>query len=313
MATGALAPASARRSVWYRALGRDWKLGWLLLIPILAVLIGLIAYPFILSIYLSFTDKMIGRPATFVGLQNYVDIIWGAEFGKVFWQSVRNTVEYTVVAVGLKACIGMGMALFLHEDFRGRGLARAICFLPWAIPSLIVGLSWQWILNGTTAGMFNLILIDLGLSDTLIQWLGNPHLALWSVTFVTIWAGCPFYGMMFLAGLQSIPRELYEAASIDGANVLQRYRNVTLPGLTTVILITVLLSTIWTANGFNLIYILTRGGPANASMTFPMYTYQVGIAGAQRLGTASAITILFLPFFLILIFILTRHMLREEI
>lgn len=313
MATGTFAPAIARKSIWQRALGRDWKLGWVLLIPILLVLLGLIAYPFILSIYLSFTDKMIGKPANFVGLQNYQDVMFGAEFGAVFWKSVINTILYTGVAVGCKALIGMGMALFLHEEFRGRGLMRALCFLPWAIPSLIVGLSWQWIYNGSEAGLLNQLLIDLGLSDTLIQWLGNPHLALWAVTFVDIWAGCPFYGMMFLAGLQSISRELYEAAAIDGANVFQRYRNVTLPGLTGVITITVLLSTIWTANGFNLIYILTGGGPANASMTFPMYTYQVGIAGAQRLGTASAITILFLPFFLILIYILTRHMLAEEI
>jgi multiple sugar transport system permease protein len=313
MATGTLTPVAVRKRSWQRALGRDWYLGWVLLIPILIVLLGLIAYPFGLSIYLSFTDKMVGQAANWVGLQNYIDVVSGDEFGAVFWKSVVNTVEYTGVAVAVKACLGMAMALFLHEEFRGRNLMRALCFLPWAIPSLIVGLSWEWILNGTPAGMLNLILIDLGLSDTLIQWLGNPHLALWSVTFVTIWAGCPFYGMMFLAGLQSIPRELYEAASIDGANVLQRYRHVTLPGLSTVIMITVLLSTIWTANGFNLIYILTRGGPANASMTFPMYTYQVGIAGAQRLGTASAITILFLPFFLVMIYVLTRHMLREEV
>lgn len=313
MAAATARPMLSERSLWRRALGRDWKLGWVLLVPILAVLLGLIAYPFFLSIYLSFTDKMIGRPATFVGLENYRDVLFGAEFGPVFWKSVVNTVLYTATAVACKAVIGMGMALFLHQEFRGREVMRALCFLPWAIPSLIVGLSWQWILNGTQAGMLNLLLIDLGLSNTLIQWLGDPHLALWSVTFVTIWAGCPFYGMMFLAGLQSIPRELYEAASIDGANVFQRYRHVTLPGLATVITITVLLSTMWTANGFNLIYILTRGGPANASMTFPMYTYQVGIAGAQRLGAASAITILFLPFFLVLIYVLTRHMLAEEI
>lgn len=313
MATGTFAPAVARKSVWQRVLGRDWKLGWVLLIPILVVLLGLIAYPFVLSIYLSFTDKMIGRPAHFIGLQNYIDVVSGAEFGAVFWKSVVNTILYTGSAVFCKACLGMVMALFLHEEFRGRGLMRAWCFLPWAIPSLIVGLSWQWIYSGTPSGMINMILIDLGLSDTLIQFLGNPHLALWAVAFVDVWAGCPFYGMMFLAGLQAIPRELYEAASIDGANVFQRYRNVTLPGLTTVIMITVLLSTIWTANGFNLIYILTGGGPANASMTFPMYTYQVGIAGAQQLGTASAITVLFLPFFLILILVLTRHMLVEEV
>jgi ABC-type sugar transport system permease subunit len=307
------APATTQKRSALRVLGRDWKIGWVLIIPILVVLVGLIAYPFLLSIYLSFTDKMIGQPAHFVGLENYRDVMFGAEFGAVFWKSVLNTVVYTGVAVVCKAILGMGMALFLHQDFRGRGAMRALCFLPWAIPSLIVGLSWKWIFYGTQAGMLNGILISLGLSDTLIQWLGNPHLALASVTFVTIWAGCPFYGMMFLAGLQSIPRELYEAASIDGANVFGRYRHVTLPGLAGVIAITMLLSTIWTANGFNLIYILTGGGPANASMTFPMFTYQVGIAGAQRLGAASSITVLFLPFFLVMIYILTRHMLSEEI
>lgn len=313
MVTRASAVTTARKGVLRRALGRDWKLGWVLVVPIVAVLVGLITYPFILAIILSFTDKMIGRPYHFVGLENYRDVLFGAEFGSVFGKSVVNTALYTVGAVVSKAVIGMAMALFLHEEFRGRNFMRALCFMPWAIPSLIVGLSWQWIYNGTPAGMLNQILIDLHVSDTLIQWLGNPHLALAAVTFVDIWAGCPFYGMMFLAGMQSIPRELYEAAAIDGASVFQRYRHVTLPGLTAVITITVLLSTIWTANSFNLIYILTGGGPANATMTFPMLTYQVGIAGAGRLGTASAITILFLPFFLILIFILTRRMLAEEL
>jgi multiple sugar transport system permease protein len=313
MSAGAVFSPIARRSIWQRALGRDWKLGWILVVPIVAVLVGLITYPFVLAIVLSFTDKMIGRPAAFVGLENYSDVLFGPEFGAVFWKSVLNTVIYTVVAVAAKSVLGMTMALFLHEEFRGRNLMRALCFLPWAIPSLIVGLSWQWIYNGTQAGVLNMILIDLGLSDTLIQWLANPHLALWSVILVVIWQGCPFYGMMFLAGLQSIPRELYEAASIDGANVFQRYRNVTLPGLTTVITITILLSTIWTANSFNYIYVLTGGGPANATMTFPMFAYQVGIAGAQRLGAASAITILFLPFFLAIIYILTRRMLAEEV
>jgi multiple sugar transport system permease protein len=313
MVTDTASSLVPRYNLRRRALGRDWRLGWLLVLPILLVLLGLIAYPFVLSIILSFTDKMIGQPAHFVGLQNYHDVLFGAEFGSLFWKSVGTTIIYTAGAVGIKVVLGMGMALFLHEEFRGRNLMRALCFLPWAIPSLITGLSWQWIFNGSPAGMLNQILIDLGLSNTLIQWLGDPHLALWSVIFVTIWAGCPFYGMMLLAGLQSIPKELYEAASIDGANVFQRYRHVTLPGLAAVLTITVLLSTMWTANGFNLIYILTGGGPADSTLTFPMLTYQVGIAGAQQLGTASTITILFLPFFLIMIVLLTRHMLREEI
>lgn len=313
MSAGTLATQRARRTRWQRALGQDWKLAWILCLPILIVLLGLNAYPFVLSIILSFTDKMIGRPATFVGLQNYSDVMFGAEFGSTFWKAVVNTFIYTGVAVACKSVLGMVMALFLNEEFRGRNAMRALCFLPWAIPSLIVGLSWQWIYNGTQAGVLNMALIDLGLSDTLIQWLGDPHLALWSVILVVIWAGCPFYGMMFLAGLQAIPKELYEAASMDGANVFQRYRHITLPGLATVFTITVLLSSIWTANSINFIYVLTGGGPADATMTFPMYAYQVGIAGAQRLGAASAITILFLPVFLVIIFLLTRRMLAEEV
>lgn len=312
MAAGTMRSAERVHGFTRGVFGRDWKLGWFLVLPVLAVLLGLIAYPFILAIILSFTDMMIGHSAHFVGLQNYRDVLVGREFGSVFWKSVLNTFLYTFGAVVSKAVLGMAMALFLHEEFRGRNLMRAMCFMPWAIPSLIVGLSWQWIYNGSPAGLLNMLLTDLGLSSTLIQWLGDPHLALASVTLVDVWAGCPFYGMMFLAGLQSIPRELFEAASIDGANIFNRYVNVTLPGLRTVITITVLLSTIWTANAFNFIYILTGGGPANATMTFPMYTYEVGIAGAGQLGTASAITILFLPFFLVLIFVLTRHMLTEE-
>jgi multiple sugar transport system permease protein len=310
-----VAPAVAQpatRPARWRTFGRDFGLGWLLLLPVLSVLIGLVAYPFFLAIFLSFTDKMIGTPAHLVGLQNYRDILVGAEFGAVFRTAVLNTIFYTVTAVAVKSVLGMGMALFLNELFPGRNIMRAICFLPWAIPSLIVGLSWQWIYNGTNAGMLNMLLNDLHLSDTLIQWLGDPHLALWSVVLVVIWAGCPFYGMMFLAGLQGIATDLYEAAQIDGAGLLQRFRHVTLPGLAPVFTITVLLSTIWTANNFNFIYILTGGGPANTTMTFPMFAYQVGIAGAGRLGAASAVTVLFLPLFLIIIFLLTRRLLAEE-
>ena len=147
MSASSLVTPSRRRSTWQRAFGRDWQLAWVLCIPILIVLLGLNAYPFALSIILSFTDKMIGRPATFVGLENYRDVLFGAQFGPVFWKAVVNTGIYTVVAVGCKLVLGMVMALFLHEEFRGRNVMRALCFLPWAIPSLIVGLSWQWIFN----------------------------------------------------------------------------------------------------------------------------------------------------------------------
>ncbi|MDQ3780947.1 MAG: sugar ABC transporter permease, partial [Chloroflexota bacterium] len=146
----------------------------------------------------------------------------------------------------------------------------------------------------------------------LIQFLANPNTALWAVVLVAIWQGTPFFTMMFLAGMQAISSEQYEAAALDGANVFRRFLDVTLPALRAPIIITALLSTIWTANSINFIFALTRGGPVNATMTFPMLAYEIGIAGARQLGLAAAVSVLFFPFFIIAIVILTRRMLSAE-
>ena len=145
-----------------------------------------------------------------------------------------------------------------------------------------------------------------------MQWLANPRLALWSIVAVVIWQGTPFYAMMMLAGMQAIPSEQYEAATIDGANVFQRFTRITLPNLRPAIIITCLLSTIWTANSINFVFVLTRGGPGNATMTFPMLAYEIGIDGARQLGTAAAVSVLFFPIFIVAIFILTKRMLSSE-
>jgi multiple sugar transport system permease protein len=204
------------------------------------------------------------------------------------------------------------MALLLNEKFRGRMIMRAILFLPWAMPTLITALTWRWIYDGTPSGLFNLIRLDYFGKDTLTQYLANPHLALWSVITVVVWQGTPFYTMMFLAGMQAIPSEQYEAASMDGANVFERFFFITLPSLVPVIIVTSLLSTIWTANSINFVFILTRGGPANATMTFPMLAYEIGIDGAKQLGTAAAVSVMFFPIFIIAIFFLTKRMLSTE-
>jgi ABC-type sugar transport system permease subunit len=145
-----------------------------------------------------------------------------------------------------------------------------------------------------------------------VQWLGSYDVALWAVVVAVVWASTPFWAMMFLAGLQAIPGDLYEAAQIDGAGVFSRFRHITLPGLTNIIIITAMLSTIWTATSINFVYVLTNGGPANATMTFPMLAYQIGVAGAQRLGMGATISLVFFPFFLVMIFFLTRRMLAED-
>lgn len=293
-------------------LGRDWRVAWPFLTPLLAVMLGLIAYPFLSAVVLSMQHKMVGGPATWVGLGNYQDLLFGEQYRDVFRRSVWVSFLYTAVSIALKFVLGLTMALLLNESFRGRTLMRGLLFLPWAMPSLITALTWRWIYDGTPSGLFNLILIDLFGRTTLVQWLANPDLALWSVILAVVWQGTPFWSMMILAGMQAIPAQLYEAAAMDGANMWQRFTNVTLPGLKSVLTVTTLLSTIWTANSINFIYILTRGGPAGATMTFPMLAFDIGVVGARQMGTAAAVSVLFFPIFIIAIIGLTRHMLSTE-
>jgi multiple sugar transport system permease protein len=302
----------AARPTARRLLGRDYTIAWFFLLPLLIVLIGLIAYPFVSAIALSLQHKVVGGAATWVGLENYRDLLFGAQYSEIFRTSIRVSFIFVAVSIALKFVLGMAMALLLHETFRGRMLMRAILFLPWAMPSLIVALAWRWIYEGSPNGLLNLILIDYFGSDTVVQWLADPRLALWSIIVAVVWQGTPFWTMMFLAGLQSISSEMYEAAELDGASVFQRFFYITLPSLRPVIIITTLLSTIWTANSINFIYILTKGGPVNATMTFPMLAFDIGIIGARQLGLAAAVSVIFFPLFIIAIYILTKRMLATE-
>jgi multiple sugar transport system permease protein len=295
-----------------RLFGRDWAAAWLFTAPCLLVLLGLIAYPFFSAILLSFQAKLVGTPGVWVGFQNYQELLFGRDLSGAFLQSARVSLLYTATAQVLKFVLGLSMALLLHEQFRGRMFVRGLFFIPWAIPTLIAGLTWKWMYDGTAVGLLNMLALRFGLTDELIQWLANYNLALWSVVVAVVWAGTPFWAMMFLAGLQAIPSELYEAAEIDGADVFQRFFNITLPGLMPIIIITAMLSTIWTANSINFVYVLTGGGPANATMIFPLLAYQIGVAGAQRLGMGATISLFFFPIFLVMIYVLTRRMLAEE-
>ncbi len=311
LGTRPLGAAQVRR--WKeRVLGRDWRMAWPFLLPLIVILVALIAYPFVNGIVLSLQHKVIGGPATWVGLQNYRDLLVGDQYGSLFRKTVWISLLYTGTAVAAKLCLGMGSALLLNERFRARALMRGIFFLPWTIPSVVVALTWRWVYDGTPSGLLNLIRIQMFGSQTLVQFLADPHLALWSVIGVVVWQGTPFYTMMFLAGLQAIPAEQFEAAAIDGAGVLQRFLYILLPGLASTIVITVLLSTIWTANSINFVYVLTRGGPVNATMTFPMFAYEIGIAGARQLGMAAAVSVIFFPLFVVLIYFLTKRMLAPE-
>ncbi len=303
----------APRGAWgRRVLGRDWQIAWLFVLPLAVILAGFVAYPFVAGIVLSFQHKVIGGEATWIGFDNFRALLIGDQYSAVFWKSVWVSLVYTAVAVAVKLALGMCMALLLNEPFRGRTFMRALLFLPWAVPTIIVGLTWRWIYDGSLSGLLNHVRVEYLGRDTLMQFLANPDLALWSVIAVAIWQGTPFYTMMFLAGMQAIPNDQYEAAALDGANVFRRFRDVTLPGLRPAIIVTALLSTIWTANSINFIFVLTRGGPVDATMTFPMLAYEIGIAGARQLGLAAAVSVLFFPLFIVVIYLLTKRMLSAE-
>lgn len=301
-----------RAGLGRRLLGRDWRVAWLFLLPLLIVMAVLIAYPFATGIVLSFQHLVVGGQATWVGFANYQALLFGDAYSAEFRQSVLISALYTGGAVLVKLVLGMCSALLLNQRFLGRTVMRAVLILPWTLPTVIVALTWLWIYQGSPDGLVNYILIQYFHQKNLVQFLADPRLALPSVVLVVIWQGMPFYAMMFLAALQAIPQEQYEAAEIDGAGVLRRYFNITLPSLVPAILITTLLSTIWTVNSINFIYVLTGGGPLNATMTFPMLAYQIGLNGSRELGTASTVSVMFLPVFVVVIYFLTKRMLRDQ-
>lgn len=300
--------ASPRRPANERLLGRDWKLAWLFMAPLVVIVLTLIAYPFVVGLALSFQDHLIGGEAQWIGFGNFLTLLTGEQYGPMFWNSVQVTFIYTTVGVGMKLVFGLCMALLLNEKFKGRTLMRGLLFIPWAVPTVVVGLTWRWLYTGSDQGLFNMVLGRLGVDP--IPFLSDPSLALWAVILTTVWQGAPFYTMMLLAGMQSIPAELYEAAALDGAGPIRRFINITLPSLKPAIIITTLLSTIWTTNTIEFIFVMTNGGPLGATMTFPMLAYQIGLQGLQ-LGLSSAVSVMFFPVFLPIIYVLTRRMLSS--
>jgi multiple sugar transport system permease protein len=290
-----------------RFLLQDRVLGYLFLLPALVVILGLVAYPFANAIVMTFQEKTAGAPGRFIGLGNYYELLRN----EVFLRTVWNTFVYTGLAVGLKFCVGLAMALVLNQERFCNNLFRSFLLIPWAIPTVITALNWRWIYDDAS-GLINNVLVRLNLLEESISWLSNPHLAMFSVVAVVVWQGTPFFTMGFLAGLQSIPKELYEAAEIDGASLLQQFRYITIPRLRPIFITVVMLSTIFTSSSVNFVYLLTNGGPADRTQIFPMLSFTYALGGAQRLGMGATVSLFFFPVLLICIFFLTRRMLRER-
>jgi ABC-type sugar transport system permease subunit len=278
---------------------------YVLVLPVVVLILGLVAYPFLFAIWVSFTDQVIGNVGQWIGLKNFEYLAGTA----TFWSAIRNTVVIVLVSDALKLAIGLGLALLVHQALPGRGLFRSFLMLPWAMPAFVAFLTWR-VLYQPIGGGISLLLSSTGIYTGVIDWLGSKQTAMGSVIAASVWRGFPFWFVSILAALQSVPNELYDAARVDGANAWQRFWTVTVPGIKQVVIVTTLLSSIWTANGFEHVWLLTQGGPSDATMVFPVLAY-FGMQ-TQRIGEASAVSVYMLPVLIILVIFATSLMMRDE-
>ena len=302
---GALPGARAPRPKFRDWLEREAVFSWVLIAPPVLFLLLFLGYPFIYGLFLSFFHMEVAKEPTFVGMGNFVRL-WG---DSIFWKAVRNTAEFTTLACLLKMTGGLGMALVMNQGFRLKALTRALLLLPFIVPTVLSTVAWQWILD-PGMGLINRLLIVSGLATTGPSWLGNPTLAMLSIILVNTWRGLPFFGISILAGLQTIPPELYEAATIDGAGPWARFRHVTLPLLMPLILIVTTFSIIFTFFDFQLVYVLTGGGPANETHLMATYAYAISMGGGQ-LGLGSAAAVAMVPVLGLVLVLLTFYVRRD--
>jgi multiple sugar transport system permease protein len=296
-----------RRGPVTRLLEDERWLAALLLLPTAVLLALFIAYPFVKGVLLSVSDARVGVPGHFVGLQNFVAL---ANDG-IFLEAVYNTFVYTAVTTVFKLALGLWLALLLNQHFKGKALTRAFVLLPFIIPTVLSTFAWKWMFDPTFS-VINWTLYRLDIIDTRINWLGDPHLAMISIIIVNVWRGVPFYAISLLAGLQTISPELQEAAAIDGARPWQRFWHVTWPLLLPVTMVVVLFSVIQTFADFQLVYVLTGGGPANATHLFATYAYQIGV-GTGLLSEGAAVSLAMFPALLVVVIVQLLYIRRVEI
>jgi multiple sugar transport system permease protein len=287
-------------------LERQASLGIILMIPGALLLMVFMAYPFFLGIWLSMSDSMIGRMGHFIGLRNFADLITDS----IFLQTTRNTFTYALITVPFKAVLGLGLALALNNRMRFSNPMRAVVMMPWIVPTALSTLGWFMIFDPVFSPI-SWLLRQMGVINKNINFLGDPGLAISMLCLVNIWRGIPFFGITILAGLQAVPQELHEAAAIDGANAWHRFRHVTIPAIKGIALIASLLSIIWTFADFQLIYILTKGGPANQTHIFGTYAYQIGLS-ATEIGMGAAIALYMFPILSVFAMLLLMYLRKED-
>ena len=298
---------TVRRGRMEAIFGRDWKIAIPFVLPIIIIMGGLILWPFINAIMMSMTVRsLVTRTEAYVGLDNYARLLHDSDFIR----TVQNTLVFTIGSVCVKSVVGMIIALLLNSRLPFRNILTSIMLLPWIVPEVVTALTWRSIYDPIFGGL-NPILMSLGIIDHSVAWLADPGLAMPSVIAVNVWKGIPFYTILLLAGLKAIDHDQYEAAEVDGAGPVQRFRHITLPGLKYVIIVTVLLSFISTFNTFGLIYLMTGGGPGGATRVFSILAYEKAIVGL-RFGPGIATAFSMAPFMALLIFVLARLMRPDQ-
>jgi len=268
---------------------RSGVLPYVLLSPAVLATIIVVFYPMVQAIVTSLYQSILWKPRDvhFIALANYAALL----HDPVFWSSLGRTAIWIGLTVPLQMLLGLVTALFLNQEFRWRGLARSLILIPWALPSVVIGLMWAWIYN-PQVGLLNDLLLRLGLLQSAMPWLANPDTSLYAIIAALVWQGFPFFAIMILAGLQTIPASLYEAAEIDGAGAWHQFWHITLPGLRGVLVTAVMLRLIWVANSIDVIYVMTGGGPGYATHTLPLYAFK-RTYGSMDFGYGSALAVTF--------------------
>ena len=277
------------------------------LLPALAVTAAVVVVPVAQTAWLSLQDYLLYAPddARFVGAANFRTIL----ADEVFWIALGHSLVWIVGVVGLQFALGLGTALLLNQSFWWRGLARSLVIVPWALPSVIIGLMWTWMYD-FNVGVINDALMRLGLLSAPVAWLAGPATALPAVMLALIWQGFPFFAVTILAGLQTVPAELYEAAEIDGASRVQTLVSITLPGIADVIATALLLRTIWVANSLDVILVMTGGGPGYATHTLPLYAFLRAYTGME-FGYGAALALILTALLTAVVWLYVRRASRD--
>jgi multiple sugar transport system permease protein len=279
---------------------------WALIVPMLVIVIGVIGGPFIQAIILSFTTtKLGGLGGDWAGLDNYRRLVADENFSA----AIGRTLYFTIVSVGLEMVLGVLVALLLNEDFHGRTFLRALLVLPWALPTVVNAIMWRLIYN-PEFGSLNALLTQLGLLSTYRSWLGDPASAMNAIIAADVWKNYPLVALIALAALQSVPKELYQAAEIDGAGAFAKFRAITLPAIMPALMVALVLRSIEAFKVFDIVFVMTRGGPADSTKTVSFFVYQEAFS-YMRAGSGASYALVAVLISLCLISVYLRLVRRQ--